>query len=154
MTCNVQTLTKSFVVAAALAAGVSGLAYADEGGAVYGPSETQLQAAASEGPAWHPPQSVYDESPSAWRQSNPDGLSMREMQSMWGTWAGQFRLSQPVFSSASAGDSFKQSHPNGLSAREFQAMSSDAPAWQLPTRPLTSPLALTNEPRVATSVGN
>jgi hypothetical protein len=154
MTCNVQLLTKSLAVAAALAAGVSGLAYADEGDAVYGPSEAQLQAAASEGPAWHPPQSVYDESPSAWRQNNPDGLSMREMQSMWGTWAGQFRLSQPVFSSASADDSSKQSHPNVLSAREFQAMSSDASAWQLPARPLTSPLASTNEPRVATSAGN
>jgi hypothetical protein len=154
MTCNVQTLTKSFVVAAALAAGVSGLAHADEGGALDGPSEAQLQAAASEGPAWHPQQSVYDESPSVWRQSNPNGLSMREMQSMWGTWAGQFRLSQPVFSSASVDDSFKQSHPNGLSAREFQAMSSDAAAWQLPMRPSTSPLASTNRASVATSATN
>jgi hypothetical protein len=154
MTCNVQTLTKSFVVAAALAASVSGLAYADEGGALGGPSEAQLQAAASDGPAWHPSQSAYDESRSAWRQSNPDGLSVREMQSMWGTWAGQFRLSQPVFTGASADGSFKQSHPNGLSAREFQAMSSDAPAWQLPMRPSTNRLASTNETNVATSAGN
>jgi hypothetical protein len=154
MTCNVQTLTKSFVVAAALAASVSGLAYADEGGALGGPSEAQLQAAASDGPAWHPSQSAYDESRSAWRQSNPDGLSVREMQSMWGTWAGQFRLNQPTFTSASTDASFKQSHPNGMTAREYQAMSSDAPAWQLPTQPANAPLASTGGRSGPTSATN
>jgi len=45
---------------------------------------------------------VPDNAPSAWRQSHPDGLSVREMQSLWGSWAGQYRIGQPVFGSAPA----------------------------------------------------
>jgi len=153
MTCNAQTLTKRLVVAAALAAGVSGMANADEGGA-YGPSEAQLQASSSEGPAWHPQQSTYDQSDSPWRQNNPDGLSVREMQSLWGTWAGQFRMTQPTFANASADPSFKQSHPNGLTASEYQAMSSDAPAWQMPIRSANGPLASANGTNTATNAAN
>lgn len=153
MTCNVQILTKRLLVAAALAAGVSVTAYADDG-STNGPSEAQLQAASSGGPAWHPEQSAYDQSPSSWRQTNPDGLSVREMQSMWGTWAGQFRLNQPTVTSTSADASFKQSHPNGLTASEYQAMSSDAPAWQLPMQPANGPLASTAGRSVPTNTAN
>jgi hypothetical protein len=153
MTRNVQTLTKRLFVAAALAAGISGAAYADDGSA-NGQSEAQLQAASSGGPAWHPEQPANDQSPSSWRQTNPDGLSVREMQSMWGTWAGQFRLNQPTFTSASADASFKQSHPNGLTAREYQAMSSDAAAWQMPTQPANAPLASTGGRSGAASATN
>jgi len=153
MTCNVRTLTKRLVLAAALAAGFSGIAFADDGSAD-GMSEAQLQASSSEGPAWHPQLSAYDQSPSSWRQNNPDGLSVREMQSLWGTWAGQFRLNQPAFTSTSADPSFKQSHPNGPTAREYQAMSSDAPALQLPTRSVNGPLASANGSSVATNAAN
>src|SRR5208283_10530 len=75
---------------------------------------------------------VPDNAPSAWRQSHPDGLSVREMQSLWGSWAGQYSINQPVFSIAAAEPYFRMSHPNGLSDRELQAMSSEAPAWQVP----------------------
>ncbi len=64
---------------------------------------------------------VPDNAPSAWRQSHPDGLSVREMQSLWGSWAGQYSMRRPVFSNAPAKASFRASHPNGLSEREMQA---------------------------------
>jgi hypothetical protein len=152
MTYNVQSLAKGLVMAAALAAGVSGIAYADEGSASNGSSEAQLQAQSSDAPAWHSQQPAYDESQSSWRQNNPDGLSVREMQSMWGTWAGQFKLTQPTIGTASADPSFKQSHPNGLTSREYQAMSSDA--WQMPAQSTTGPLASANRSSVVTRETN
>lgn len=88
------------MVAAMAIAGISGVALANDG------STAQ----------------VIDNAPSAWRQSHPNGLSVREMQSLWGSWAGQYHLQQPVLSNASADASFRGSHLNGLSVREMQSL--------------------------------
>ncbi len=55
------------------------------------------------------------------RYSLRRSLSVREMQSLWGSWAGQYRIGQPVFGSAPAEASFRAGHPNGLYEREMQA---------------------------------
>jgi|SRR5271155_1439851 len=143
------SVVKSTLVAAALAVGVSGMAFADDSSVPHGLSESQLQALSSDGPAWHPQQSVYDRSPSVWRQSNPSGLSERALQtySVWG----QAFHDRPVIASAPSDASFKQDHPHGLSEREFQAMSSEAPAWQLPEQSATGAFASTGETSYASA---
>jgi hypothetical protein len=137
------SIVKSTLVTAALAVGVSGMAFADDSSVPHGLSESQLQALSSDGPAWHPQESVHDRSASAWRQSNPSGLSERVLQS-YSVW-GQAFHDRPVISSAPSDPSFKQDHPHGLSEREFQAMSSEAPAWQLPEQSATGAFASTGE---------
>ncbi len=89
----------SLVVAAVVIAGTSGMALANASSMI-----------------------LADNGPLAWRQSHPDGLSVREMQSLWGSWAGQYHRKQPVLSTASAEPSFRASHPDGLSVREMQSL--------------------------------
>jgi hypothetical protein len=137
------SIVKSTLVTAALAVGVSGMAFADDSSVPNGLSESQLQALSSDGPAWHPQQSVYDRSASAWRHSNPSGLSERVLQS-YSVW-GQAFHDRPVIASAPSDASFKQDHPHGLSEREFQALSSEAPAWQLPEQSASGAFASTGE---------
>jgi hypothetical protein len=144
------SIVKSTLVTAALAVGVSGMAFADDSSVPNGLSESQLQALSSDGPAWHPQQAVYDRSPSAWRQSNPSGLSERALQS-YSVW-GQAFHDRPVIASASSDPSFKPDHPHGLSVREFQAMSSEAPAWQLPEKSATGALASTGKTSYASAM--
>jgi len=137
------SVVKSTLVTTALAVGVSGVAFADDSSIPHGLSESQLQAFSSDGPAWHPQQSVYDRSPSAWRQSNPSGLSERALQSnsVWG----QAFHDRPVIASTPSDPSFKPDHPHGLSERELQALSSEAPAWQLPEQSATGRFASTRD---------
>lgn len=106
------------VVAAAIVAGVFGMARAN--GSDMSPSTPTTES------------QIPDTSPLTWRQSHPNGRSVREMQSLWGSWAGQYHLGQPLFTSAAADTLFRESHPNGLSDRELQAMASETPAWKMP----------------------
>jgi hypothetical protein len=137
---------KSTLLATALAVGVSGMAFADNSSVSVGLSESQLQALSSDGPAWHPQQSVYDRSPSPWRQSNPSGLSERVLQS-YSVWGEEWHLKKPELAGAPADPTFKQTHRNGLTERELQALSSssEAIAWQLPEQSATGALASTGE---------
>jgi hypothetical protein len=75
-----------------------------------------------------------DTSPSAWRQSNANGLSEIQFQSLQSA-----RLTNkpaPEFDMAPSG--WRQSHRDGLSEREAQAMSSEAPAWHADASNTTS----------------
>jgi hypothetical protein len=66
-----------------------------------------------------------DKSPSAWRQSNPNGLSELQFQALESS-----RLTDkpaPLFDMAPS--AWRENHRDGLSGREFEAMSSEAPAW-------------------------
>ena len=139
MTGNMHRLMKKVVLAVALAAGWAGLARADDSSMnpFIGDSYAYFDGA-------NLPQqsnSAYDHSPSTWRQDNPNGLSVREMQSRWGAWGEMFHLNPTVISTASADPAFKQSHPNGLTEPEFQALSSDGPAWQASAGARVAPVA-------------
>jgi len=97
------SIVKSVLVSAALAAGVSSTALADE---------------SSKNPVTGDPTSpVSDNAPSAWRQSHPNGVSFNQIAAM----------STPVFKPApvldNAPSAWRQSHPNGLSFNQIAAMS-------------------------------
>jgi hypothetical protein len=128
MTGNMHRSIKKVVLALALAAGSIGLARADDSS--MNPFIGDSYAYFNDGnlPEQHNPS--YDNSPSAWRQAHPDGLSEREMQSRWGAWGEMYHLNPTVISTASADPTFKQSHPHGLTELELQALSSEGPAWQ------------------------
>jgi hypothetical protein len=140
------SIVKSTLLTAALAVGVSGVAFADDSSNPVGLSESQLQAFSSDGPAWHPQQSVYDKSPSAWRQSNPGGLSERVLQS-YSVWGEEWHLKRPELAGAPADPTFKQTHRNGLTERELQALSSSSEsiAWKLPEQSATGTFASSGE---------
>ena len=145
------SMARSMVLAAAVVAGVSGMACADDGSMSQAdnarsawrqshPNGLSVREMQSLWGSWagqyHLKQPVFSNAPAdtSFRESHPNGLSDRQMQSLWGSWAGQYHLNQPAFSNAPADASFRDSHPNGLSDREMQAKASEAPAWKTPNR--------------------
>jgi hypothetical protein len=130
---NAHSLVK-VVLAVVLAAGVTGVASADDGG--MGRFGDSYQYFAS--------QSV-DKAPSAWRQANPQGLSERQLQADSENVGIAFDSSKPVFDKTPS--DFRLTHPNGLSEQELQALSSEMPAWhrdQIPARTAVASSAKTN----------
>ena len=88
-----------------------------------------------------------DKSPSAWRQSNPNGEPEYwfESNSSWGTpWK-----PAPVLTNVPSDPTFKQTHPNGLTERELQAMSSEAPTWHTDASNTTSVASSGNKETLA-----
>ena len=123
------SVSKSLLVATALALVASGLAIADDGsmsrfggdGYAYFSRPVHSNAAAI----------------AVWRQDHPNGLSQRDLQaassSSLAAFASQLDNSNSVFASAPADPSWRQSHPNGLTLRELQAAGASSLAvWQLP----------------------
>jgi len=144
------SVMKSIVVIAALVAGVSGMARADDSS--MNPFTGDSYAYFNGGhdlPQIGKP--VFDNAPSSWRQSHPNGLSERQLQAL-SSRSVAYELTAPVFDKAPS--AWRQSHPNGLSEREFMALSSEAPAWQLPNQSETSALASPNEGAVTKSAAN
>jgi hypothetical protein len=130
-------MMKSLGVAVMLAAGVSGIARADDGG----------MGRFSDSYAYFNSQTI-DKGPSAWRASNPNGLSERQLQALSSeSLASDF--AQPTFDKTPS--TFRQAYPNGLSERQLQALSSEAPAWHQPTRSVTSAVASTNGAVIASA---
>jgi hypothetical protein len=132
------SIVRSVVAAAALAAGVSAIARADDssmsrfGGDSYAHFNS-------------PP---VDNAPSTWRQSNPNGVSESTVQALSGF--GQAWKPAPVLNMAPS--TWQANRPSGMSERELQALSSEAPAWHQPDQP-GSALASTNgaAPRTSAS---
>lgn len=133
MTGNKYSLVKRVALAAAIAAGMSGVANAGMGRFedIYRYFDIK----------------VIDKSPSAWRQANPHGLTGSELQAL-SSEAPEWQLNKPVFASAPA---FKQTHPNGLTESELQALSSDAPAFHLANGSGATAIASDNQTDVAPS---
>jgi len=139
------SIVKSTVVAAALAAGVSGIARAD--GSSMNPFIGDSYADFNGGNLPQARRPVFDQAASEWRRSNPNGLSELQLQALQSS-----RLTYkpaPVFDMAPS--TWRQSHRDGLSEREFQAMSSAAPAWHQPDESAASSLASTNDAATSTS---
>jgi hypothetical protein len=131
------SMMKSIVVAVALAAGVSGMAHADDGSmGRFGDSYAYFNS------------QVIDRSPSAYRQANPNGLSERQLEALSSEALGN-DFQRPTFDKTPS--SWRQAHPNGLSERDFQALSSEASAWHSSSPSPTSALASTNETPIMTS---
>jgi len=125
------SMMKSLVVAVALAAGVSGLARADDGG----------MGRFSDSYAYFNSQTI-DKSPSAWRQANPNGLSERQLEAL-SSEALASDFTKPTFDKGPS--TWRQANPHGLSERQYQALSSEGAAWHSTIQSPTSAVASTNE---------
>jgi hypothetical protein len=152
MTGNMHRMMKKVVLAVALAAGSAGLARADDSS--MNPFIGDSYSYFNGGNLPQQSNPSYDNSPSAWRKANPDGMSVREMQSRWGAWGEMFHLNPTVISTASADPAFKQSHPHGLTQAELQALSSEGPAWQANAGTRAPALAAAGQATTAQSAAN
>jgi hypothetical protein len=128
-------MLKSIALIGALAAGVSGVARADD---------NSMSRFGGESYAYFN-SAVVDKAPSAWRQANPNGVSERQLQALSSEALG-YDFQQPTFDRAPS--TWRQANPNGLSERELQALSSEGPVWHQSTQPATSALASTNQATV------
>ena len=126
------SMMKSIVVAVALAAGVSGIARADD---------SSMSRFGGDSYAYFNSAPVSS-APSAWRQANPNGVSERELQALSSEGLG-YDFQRPTFDKAPS--TWRETHPNGLSERELQALSSESPVWHPSTQPATHAMASTNE---------
>jgi len=140
---------KSIALAAALVAGIAGVARADDSSMNPFTGDSYSYFNGGNLPQGGNP--VFDNAASAWRQSNPNGLSERVYQAYSGT-GEEWHLNKPFFDKAPS--SFAASNPHGLSERQMQALSSEGPAWQSPTQPASTVLATTNEAGATKSAAN
>jgi hypothetical protein len=127
------SMLKSIALAAALAAGISGIARADD---------NSMSRFGGDGYAYFNSAPV-SKAPSAWRQANPSGVSERELQALSSEGLG-YDFQRPTFDKSPS--AWRQANPNGVSERELQALSSSslATAWRSPGQSATSALASTN----------
>jgi hypothetical protein len=130
------SMLKRFALTAALVAGVSDIARADDSSMnpFTGDSSAYFNGGYDRRQISNP---NFDKTPSAWRQNNPNGLSERVFQS-YSAPGEAWHLNKPVFASAGGDPTFRQSHPNGPTERELQALSSEASAWHQLNQPATS----------------
>ncbi len=126
------SVTKSLVVAAALVAGVSGVARADD---------NSLSRFGGDGYAYFGgDKPIASKASSAFRHSNPQGLSLSQYQGL--SSEGPAWHPAPVAIDKSP-STFRRTYPHGLSERELQALSSDGPAWHSSPQSAPSSLAIT-----------
>ena len=113
------SMVKSMVVAVALAAGVSGIARADDSS--MNPFTGDSYAYFNNGDLPRGDKPVFDKSASTWRQANPKGLPERQLESLSSeALANDFQ--RPTFDKGPS--AWRQTHPHGVSERELQAESS------------------------------
>lgn len=139
------SMLKSIAVTAALVAGVSGLARADDSS--MNPFTGDSYAYFNGGNLPQGDRPIFDKAPSSWHQAYPKGLTERQLQAD-STEAPAFQAQATVFDKAPS--EWRESHPNGLSEPELQALSSEAPAWHS-NQPATTALASTRGAVIANS---
>ena len=114
MTRSKFSLMSKAVLLAALVGGVAGIANADD---------SSMNPITGDSHAYFAGEPT-DKSPSAWRQSNPNGepMSWYQSNSMFGlAWK-----PAPVLTNTPSDPTFKQTHPDGLTESELMAMSSNS----------------------------
>ena len=113
------SMMKSMVVAVALAAGISGVARADDSS--MNPFTGDSYAYFNNGDLPRGDKPVFDKSASTWRQTNPKGVPERQLESESSeALAADFQ--RPTFDKSRS--TWRQAHPNGLSEHDLQALSS------------------------------
>jgi hypothetical protein len=113
------SMMKSMVVAVALAAGVSGIARADDSS--MNPFTGDSYASFNNGDLPRGDKPVFDKSASTWHQTNPKGLPERQLESLSSEALANDFQPPTVDKGPSA---WRQTHPHGVSERELQAESS------------------------------
>ena len=135
------SIAKSIVIAAALVTGASGIARADDSS--MNPFTGDSYAYFNGGKLGDISKPVFDQAPSAWRESHPTGLRDIDFAAMHSVNAA-YRLRPPVLSDVPADGSSHLAHPNGPTMNEFAAMGSEAiAARQAPNQSPTSTAAST-----------
>jgi hypothetical protein len=132
------SMMKSMVVAAALAAGVSGIARADD---------SSVSRFGGDSYAYFN-NGVVDKAPSAWRHANPNGVPEQQLEALSSEALGS-DFQRPTFDKTAS--KWRQENPHGLSERQMQALSSEGPAWDSTTQSQTSALASAHGAVVARS---
>jgi hypothetical protein len=134
------SMLKSMAVTFALVAGVSGIARADDN------SMTRF---GGDGYAFfHENKPIVDKAPSTFRQTNPHGLSERQLEALSDE-SQVYQLQQPVFDKAPS--TFHATNPHGLTFGDYEALSSESAFWQRQAQPATKAFAATDKPVVAKS---
>jgi hypothetical protein len=134
------TTLKSMAVAAALLAGISGMARADDN------SMTRF---GGDGYAYfHENKPIVDKTPSEWRFENPHGLTFRQEQALTDE-SQVYQLQKPVIDRAPS--NFRATNPRGLSIGDYEALSSESAFWQRQAQPVTKAFASTDNTVVAKS---
>jgi hypothetical protein len=135
---------KSIALAAALAAGVSGMACADDSS--MNPLTGDSYAYFNGGDLSRNGNPVYDQSPSSWRQSASNELLAERQLQAFSTFGLVSYKPAPVFDMASS--TWRPSHPNGLSEGDVQSLSSEALEWHQPNQAATSAFASADDAAV------
>ena len=113
------SMMKCIAVAVALAAGLSGIARADDSST--NPFTGDSYASFNGGNLGHITKPPFFKTPSSWRQANPNGLSERQLETLSSeALANDFQ--RPSFDKAPS--TWRQANPHGLSERQMQALSS------------------------------
>jgi hypothetical protein len=121
---NSKFSMKSMVAIAALMAGISGLAHADDSS--MNPFTGGSYAYFNGGNLPGGDKPVFDTAPSTWRQAHPTGLPEQTLESLSSEhFASDFQ--RAAFDKAPS--TWRETHPNGLSEREMQALSSESAVW-------------------------
>jgi hypothetical protein len=121
---NSKFSIKRMAMAAALVAGVSGLAHADDSS--MNPFTGGSYAYFNGGNLPRGDKPVFDNAASTWRQAHPTGLPEQTLEALSSEGlASDFQ--HPVINKAPS--TWREAHPNGLSERELQALSSEGAAW-------------------------
>jgi hypothetical protein len=132
---NKFSLVKTFAVTAALVAGVSGMARADD---------SSMSRFGGDSYAYFN-NVVADKAPSVWRQSHPNGVSEQQLEAESSEGLAN-HFAHPTFGKAPS--AWRQANPNGLSEHELQALSSEGPAWHDSASSAIDAVASTNESAV------
>jgi hypothetical protein len=112
------TMLKSIAAIAVLAAGVSGIAHADDSS--MNPFTGDSYAYFNNGDLPKGDKPLFDKSASTWRRANPKGLPERQLEALSSeALANDFQ--RPTFDKGPS--AWRQTHPNGLSERQLQSLS-------------------------------
>ena len=112
------TMLKSIAAIAALAAGVSGIARADDSSMSPFTGDSYSYFNSGDLPQGDRP--VFDKTPSTWRRANPKGVPEGQLEAESSeALADDFQ--RPTFDRGPS--AWRQTHPNGLSERELQSLS-------------------------------
>ena len=129
------SIVKSIAMTAALVAGVSGMARADD---------NDMTRLGGDGYAYFNSTPI-DKTPSAWRQTNPNGVSERQLQAESSEGLG-YDFQRFAFDKAPS--AWRQANPNGVSEHDLEALTSEGYAWHQPTSSPTRAMASTNDAAV------
>ncbi len=144
------TKIRAATVAAALAAIVSGTALADDNSMSIWTGDSYASFnGGRDFPRGNP---VIDKAPSAFRQTNPQGLTNAQYAALSEedpAWQIPNPQAAALLASTDEATSWRQSHPQGFSAREYESLSANSPIWKLPEpSPASTAYAAANAPVV------